>query len=62
MTTTTDWIPVRVAAEMLGLSYLTVWRMCQRGNLDEWRPTPSVIRVRRSQVEALLPPAETNAV
>lgn len=51
-----DWISIAAAAELLGLSYQTVWRMVQRGDLASRRLSPSKTQVRRNDVLERLEP------
>ncbi|WP_411863240.1 excisionase family DNA-binding protein [Tsukamurella tyrosinosolvens] len=48
---------IQAAANKLQVHYITIRRMIERAELDVWRPSRGVTRVRRSQVEAPMPPA-----
>ena len=50
-----EWMSIQAAANQLQVHYITVRRIIERGELDMWRPSRGVTRVRRSQVEALMP-------
>lgn len=52
-----EWMSIQAAANKLQVHYITIRRMIERAELDVWRPSRGVTRVRRSQVEALMPPA-----
>jgi excisionase family DNA binding protein len=50
----TDWLTVREAATLLGLTKETVARLGRRGELPIDRPGPRSARIRRSDVDAYI--------
>ncbi len=49
-----DWLSVQKAADACGVTYRTIYRMVQRGELPAEKPDGRPYRLRRADVEALI--------
>jgi excisionase family DNA binding protein len=54
------WLSVREASRYLGVSESTVWRWIKQGRVKAYRIGPRRVRLKESDVAALISPVESN--
>jgi excisionase family DNA binding protein len=57
-----DYVTVPEAAALLGVSSSTIWRWIANGNLPAYRVGPRFVRVRRTELSALIRPVRPSGV